>query len=293
MHKLPVGPTIRTAYQFLSVEMGTVIRLSWFPLLIAAVVQALATRASIDAMVANGAFMTPGGGSAPSTIWDLAAIVVMVIAYAMVAVAIHRIILFGDRRRGTYLLVSFGRAELLFMVIPVIVVIVVALIGSGGLGVAYLLGAFESQGANDALMFVPLAIFLVMGYFAVRLGLVYPIIVAENRFDIGQSWKLSAGNFWRLFWTYFLGSLPLLIVTLVLMFLLSMIILPMVMRSGLEATASVEQIAASVKDAIIYQAALSYLLTVISVALGVALLCFSYKALRGIGSNDLLPPPGG
>ena len=57
--------------------------------------------------------------------------------------------------------------------------------------------------------------------------------------------------------------------------------------------ASVEQIAASVKDAILYQAALSYVLSLVSVALGVALLCFSYKALRGIGSNDLLPPPGG
>ena len=289
MHKLPVGPTIRTAYQFLFVEIGTIIRLSWFPLLVAAVVQTLAARASIDAMVASGAFATPDA-RLPPTLWDLASTIVEVVAYAMVAVAIHRIILFGDRRPGTYLLVSFGRAELLFMIIPVIAIVVVSAIAFAGIGIALNLGGPSPQ-ASPVLFLLIFAIVIVLVYFAVRLSLVYPIIVAEGRFDLGQSWALSAGNFWRLFWTFALGSLPLAIVAVVFFFLVSMIVFPMLMRSGLGGTP--EQLAATVKEAIIYQAAIGYVLTVGSVALGVALLCFSYKALRGIGSNDLLPLPGG
>ena len=53
---------------------------------------------------------------------------------------------------------------------------------------------------------------------------------------------------------------------------------------------STEQAAALAKGLIIYQIGIFYVFAVLASGLGVALLCYSYKALRGLHADALLTP---
>jgi hypothetical protein len=290
VRKLRIWATLRTAYQFLAIEFWTLVRLSWFPLLVSAVVQYVAKRQSIDATLAAGGFRSDGVKLVP-TWWDPATFVVDTVVYSMVAVAIHRIILFGERRPGTYLLIAFGRAELLFMIIPAIIFFVVFAGTFGGVGIAWLFGLLSAAASSSDLKFLLLAPWLVLIVWAtMRSVLIYPIIVAENRFHLRESWQLSKGNFWRLFWAFLFGFLPPIVVLLVLYGLSARLLFPLA-AGQVPPGSSIEEIAQALKGALLYESILTYLWSLVSVALGVALLCFSYKALKGIGSNELIPRP--
>src|SRR5260221_10606987 len=116
MASLPVFRTVGAAYRFLVRDFTTLVRLAWFPLLVLAVVQYFAAEAALDAVAAG-----PGGEDQPiATPYDLVQWVVQIVVFAIVAVSLHRVILFGDRRPGQYIAFAFGRPEVLFMVLQVI-----------------------------------------------------------------------------------------------------------------------------------------------------------------------------
>jgi len=283
MRKVPVFEVIRFAWRFLFHEFGTIVRLIWFPLLIVAVVQYAAAYLNIEGQVEAGRFDRPAEGS---FLRDLASMAVSVVGYSMALVAIHRIILFDDRRPGTFLLFSFARAERVFMGFALIIVLVV-FVGSailGGFGVA------TGMIASAPGLFVAIAALLVVVgvYFFTRLLPLYPVMVVEKRLNFRAAFALSRGNFWRLFWVTGLGMLPVIVVWGV--------------AAGIYASVSVGGIKALVQasdnpvraagDAIqSYLLGMSiggYIFSIIQVGLGVPLICYSYKALRNIGPFEYL-----
>jgi hypothetical protein len=272
---LPVYRTISTAYVFSIAEFDTIFRLVWSPLLVGAVASYFADLYDLgDSNVAGPPSLAAFGG------WFLA-LAVQGIAWAIVAVAIHRLILFDDRRPGTFVLFSFGRAEFLFtmtLVIPFIIAVVVtlavliALVGTG---------VISSDRPPPAWLFVgPLLTFVAVLYLVIRLFLIYPIIVVERRFDYRQSWRMSRGRFWRLFSVATLGVLPTAVVFGLVHQLLRHILLDFSSQAAL---------LESTRRFLPYHTVFIFLTSPVTVTLGVALICFSYKALKGIPEEAILP----
>src|SRR5262245_57166124 len=124
LYKVPVFETAGHAYRFLLNEAGTILRLSWFPLLVVTIVQYLAARAQFAAMrsaIETGGFKALSGLT--TWHWQLPSAIATFLGTAVVAVALHRVILFGQREPGRLIHLAFGKVELLFAALPVILLL--------------------------------------------------------------------------------------------------------------------------------------------------------------------------
>src|SRR5690349_427336 len=113
--KLPIFDTIGEAYLFVGREFATIIGVSWLPLAITAIATYFA-----DEYVAL-----------------LGAKILAVALSAIVAVALHRLILFGDRAPRTWfgvpwLNLRFGKVEALFALPPFLLYGTLVTLGSLG-----------------------------------------------------------------------------------------------------------------------------------------------------------------
>ena len=282
MTSLPVFATIGTAYRFLVREFVTVVRLAWFPLLVVAVVQYFAAEAELDGVAARHGAEGPPMASP----FDLVHWVVQIIAFAIVAVSIHRVILFDDRKPGQYIAFAFGRSEFLFMVLQVIVFAGYFLVGL--VWAIAMAGQPGGLAASPTLAGIVASVLIVvaMVYLCVRLALIYPIVIAENRLDFRQSFDLTHGQFWRLLSVFALAMLPLGCAV----GLAEGIFLGVLSRNFAGGQLSTEQMVEIAKGLVGYQVAIFYVIAVIASGLTVALLCYSYKALRGLRPDELLTP---
>lgn len=263
MNKLPVFETISRAYAFLIAESGAILRLSWLPLLIAAVVQYAAVRSALELMrtAATGGQTTFGR----FTLWQAVGTMIAMAGAAIVAVAIHRLPLFGERREGRWFSVQFGWTEFLFLVIPLAILLPFMIL----FALAFIGGDLFAAAAGLLLVLGGIFVFI-------RLSLMFPILVVQGRAQFGQAWEMSSSNFWRLAGVYFLGSLPLMLLGLLIGF-----------ATGDPLTADpnandpkevIRQLEFSLSP---MSLATNYAFTIIGGALGVALLSFSYLGLGG------------
>jgi hypothetical protein len=283
MPSLPVFATIAASYRFLLRDFLTVVRLAWFPLLVVAVVQYFAAQASLDALAAAG---PNGADRIIGSPYDLVQWVVEVVVFAIVAVAIHRVILFGETRPGQYITFAFGRSEILFMILQVLAVVVFSVLGLASvlaLGPRGM-GAGDIPSVTSLLSLIVIIVAIVFVF--VRLAPIYPIAVADNRLDFRQAWELTSGRFWRMFLVFALGMLPLGVVVAAA----EGVFLAMVEKSVAGKPVSTELAVGIARGLVVYQVAFIYVIAVIASGLGVALLCYSYKALRGLRPSDLLTP---
>jgi hypothetical protein len=280
MMSLPVFATVATTYRFFFREFGTVIRFAWFPLLVVAVVQYFAAEASLDALAAGQS----GSDQPIASPYDLVEWIVQIVVFAIVGVSLHRVILFGDRKPGQYIAFAFGRAEVLFLFLQLIVFAAYFVIGVVWAIVLREPGAApSSSGIGQILMVIAIAAALI--YVFTRLAPAYPIVVAENRLDFPRSWELTRGKFWRLLAILWLGLLPLGLVIA----LAEAVFVGLASRSLAGRELSSEQVVA-IKALIVYQVGIFYVVAIAASGLTAALLCYSYKALRGLKPDALLTP---
>ncbi len=283
MYPLPGIGVIRRSYGFVSAEFGTIVRLSWFPLLIVAVGQYLVDRAEVDSVIS--ALQTMNPAVLGQTQWlPLFSGLLSVVAVSIVAVAIHRVILFGDRKPGTYIYFAFGKVEALFIVLPLLI-FVAAIILSIPAGLAA--AAIDSRSPVIYIAAIAIPV-LIVGFFSIRLSPLLPIAVVEERYDFRQAWDLTESNFWRLLGTFILGWLPFIVVLLGIGFVVGAI----AGTSSLTVTAKPEEVIAALRrwaDFLPLVAVINYVVLIVAGAVGVALLSFSYKALKGLGPEDMLP----
>ena len=127
MHDLPVLATVTAAYRFLAREFGTIVRLSWATLLVVALVQFLIAQTVLADMAAALASGDVGAAAAIGRhpAWLALKMTADMVGTAIVAVAIHQLILFGDRKSGQYFHIAFGRRETLFVLLALALGIVV------------------------------------------------------------------------------------------------------------------------------------------------------------------------
>src|SRR6187431_90345 len=104
--KFPVFETAAAAFLFAWYEFATIVRLSWFPLLVASLAGYFATQRA--ALIAT---------------WLLS-----IATWAVIAASLHRVILFGDRQPGTWLNLRFGKVEALFALPPLLGVLLLVVL---------------------------------------------------------------------------------------------------------------------------------------------------------------------
>ncbi len=327
-NKLPVFRTFGNALGFAVGDYFTVLRLAWLPftLLLAAnfglaaliglsLGKRIATPFFVFAHIQEFAFLQ-------ATMWILQLIVV-----AAVAVSIHRIILFGDRRPGVYLSFRFGRTEfvyaamaliwgLIILAIMATVLTPVLLLVSGG----DLPGLFarvqewakdwprhapdlaNNFGAFAGVWFAYVIGWIVVLYVSLRLCVWPPSVVATNRLSPGEAWRLTDGNALRLFGLFFLTIFVVYAVVLAVV-LTVVFALPGQLPhfpAPAPAAATVNDIAAERERigekietflALYWPAVWLAALLVYGAVVGmtVALISYSYKALKGYDAQAPIP----
>lgn len=263
MNKLPVFQTISRAYAFVIAEAGTIVRLAWLPLLIAAAVQYAAVRSALELLRAAMA----GGQTTFGrfTLWQGLGTLVAMIGAAIVAVAIHRLALFGERREGSWFSVQFGKLEFLFLVVPILIILPFMI-----LFVLLFAGGELFAAAMSVVMVVAVVVIFI------RLSLLFPLMVVEGRALFGQAWAMSKGNFWRLAGVLLFGALPMMLAGILVALTTGD---PLAVSPGSEDPNDViRQLEFSLTPVSLLT---NYVFTIIGSAVGVALLSFSYMALGG------------
>jgi len=270
MSDFKVFATAGEVYRFLLREFATILRLSWLPLLLVTLVQNVATVTLIgqhDLFENPFAFFVSPAAVAGWTI----KILISVIGTTIAAVALHRVILFGDRHAGQFFYLHFGRTEWLFMLLPLAV---------SAVGAVMILA-----------LFLPVWIFLVlfpvslaMIYLMVRFSLIFPVTVVKGRYDFAEVRAITRGQFWRLFALWLLAVFP------------AGMVYSGVQRLVVFGTLAVdpEQIAHTVIDTptLLAMTVLQWVAKIVVGALGVAVLSYSYKALSGRAPDEVLTPQG-
>lgn len=247
--KIPVFGTAAAAFAFLWRERWTIVRLSWFPMLLATLAERLAQD---QAGIVGSEFLT-------------------VAAWAVIAVSLHRVILFGDRAPGTVLNVRFGKVEALFVVAPLLY-----LAASLAFDAAVPNG-LHFKGRPAMAMWIVMAVVI---FFLARFCLAFPIAVVERRIDFAQAWALTHGNVWRMIFLW-------LLVTIVAHAALGIVeSLTVTLLRVTPAAMSKEQF----EDSWLRLLALEYPFSIIIGALCVGILSLAYKALAGVAVDAAIGP---
>jgi hypothetical protein len=197
MNKIPVMGTISRAYGFLLGEIGTILRLTWAPLLLAAGLSYLYGGEALQASIAAAGDPNRALEGAPAQfLIGIVGFVTGVIAM----VALLRVVIFSDRKPGLYVYLWLGGAE--FRLIAVLILLAIAFTAAG-IGVILVFALLAALTAalpvmSVVLLLATVAIIVAAIAAVVRLSLVWPVVVAENSLGVERAWALSKGNTLRL-----------------------------------------------------------------------------------------------
>lgn len=312
MHKLPVFATFGRALWFVIGDLPAIVRLSWFPLLLVTVanyfvgLQMLDLTISVFEKTAAGAPPDPFAILRhPAYTSSLAVALLQAVAVAIVTVALHRILLYGDRKPGTFIHFSFGKVELLFLLVPILLALAVVFfifVVMIGLAVATGVGVSASGMSPEQLeqwmrgsplvagVLALLAVIVI--YLAVRLHLVFPTMVVEQRMAISEAWDLTNGNFWRIVGLYILVFLFAVLIGICVAIGISTMaginFVPPITEGPEAINRHQLALIKFERDNFVALTAIGYVLNMLIGAFGVGLLSYSYKALRGLGATDTI-----
>lgn len=246
MSKIVVGRTIGQTYAFAFRRFLPNLGVTWLPFL---VLGALGYHFLLPALIGmpimlkdmaqhrlqypGTPYLSPGFGSLIGGIlfFDLLALLV----FPVFAVGITKEAL-GLRRGPRFVYLSLGKAELLvlgglFTLLALYIGAVLVfgiLAGIAGVVAGIMMAGSSGSQADTAnaiahtvgiVRIAFLVFYLVFFYFMARLAfLMVPVSVAERRFGVWQSWRLTKGNFWRVVGIVLATFLPLTILSYALWF---------------------------------------------------------------------------
>jgi hypothetical protein len=206
MNKIPVGETIRFAYNFTLSEIGTIIGLIWIPTLINAVASFFVLGSYYQALADSFETGVPPAG--PQVMLPFLLALLSMIVLAMVGVAVTQQAL-GLRKGPAFAHFSLGSSELrvfggffgLYMLLVLLVfvfaIVVLGVVAGSADAIKANAGAAALAGGGAGLLGA-VGLFA-MVYFAARLSfLMIPSAVNEGEFGLTRSWQLTKGNFWRI-----------------------------------------------------------------------------------------------
>ena len=176
MTTVPVNATISRAYGFLLGEIGTIVRLTWAPLLLGAGLSYFYGAPAIDG----------AGALEANPVIFLISIVVFVTGI-MAMTALLRVVVFGDRMPGLYVYLKLGGAELRLILVSILLLIAFIAAMFGATLVLAVIGAMAAAVPVVGIVLLLAAIIGLVGgliWVGVRLSLTWPAIVAENSLGV-------------------------------------------------------------------------------------------------------------
>jgi hypothetical protein len=207
--KLPFADTIWEGYRMAFTRFPDLVRAAWLPWVAALGIPFLLFRFWEAEL---GRPPVPQGG----WMWASAGVALIAnVAGTLSALgATLRVLILDEKSRDVIAQWRFGRDELrLFGAHLIVLAIMLAVMAA----MAAALTLSLAQGAKQietSWIFVPLFIAAWLGlyYFIVRSLLFFPHVIAEKRIDFSGAWRLTRGNFWRLFGVILVGGILLSIV---------------------------------------------------------------------------------
>jgi len=289
MHDLPVIATTRAAYGLVLRELPTILRLSWATLVVVALVEYLLARTVLGQMgsALGRSDIVAAAAIARDPLWLAIKFGADAIGTAIVAVAIHELVLFDDRKDGQYLYLAFGRRHALFALLGVAWAAITVPFAT------IVISPFGEPTSGLAPFFATLA-FVVAIYVAIRLWPVLPIIIVRDRFDLAAAWTMTRSRFWSLLALAVLGSIPIGLVALMVDSvlppfdsLMDAITGPRVRMPTLgDATNAVRR----AQTWLWVRALFDFATSIVYTAIAVALISYAYKALIGRRLDEPLTP---
>jgi hypothetical protein len=204
MRKIPVFATIAKAYGFLGHEFLTIFRLSWFAFFIGSamsyVVKSTKDHHHIDALK---------GVRQLNLFWysatEIGVLIFQILMGGMIAAALSRLILVGDRQLGRILYFSFGKVELIFAILPIIAIGLGVFAVSPALGIADYIAGQDSFVTNLLPLLIGVSIISIPILLSLRICFIFPLAVREGTLKIAGAWHLARRNGWRLVLVIVLG----------------------------------------------------------------------------------------
>jgi hypothetical protein len=125
--------------------------------------------------------------------------------------------------------------------------------------------------------------FILAIWMSLRLTLAPPALVAERRLAIGDAFRMTRGNVWRLIGLYIVTWIAVAVLVAIVM---TIVLIPLIaVMPPQPGDSQIEQLTFQ-RDALLVLTAINYFLTMILSAIGVALMSYSYKALKGVEASE-------
>lgn len=322
MNHLPVFATFRNAVKFVFTNLITIVRLTWFPLLVLAVAdyflkQQIMTMQLVAIESAPGLALHDALSRAQAVApLSIVQMIISLLAISISAVALHRIILFNEKKPGTFILFSFGKTEMTYALMAVLWVVGVACFFTVVTLIALAVLAPEvgntgdiisrlMEGTIDASMIKAGGLFaVVMGiagfivvWALVRLSVLPAAVVATGRLAVAETLALTRGNAWNLIGLFFVTMFS---IAIVLMVIASLVLppeiknmwLPLLRDTAFDTERMMQTTLSWQLDNLVMITVLDYAVTIFATALGVGLISHAYKALKGVAPDQKLSAPG-
>lgn len=212
MRDLPLE-ILGNALWFVAANFFTLFRLCWLP-----IAMLLATQVALGQILAalaggtSASVLEASPFSEPS-FWLSAAL--QTIALSVVAVRVHRLVLFGDRRPGEYFLFAFGRTEASYVAMVVLLIGAAFAIGLAFAGgVSLLMGpishemgvrADDSMAKTVAVTLMAAGVFFTI-WFVLRLSLWPVVVVANDGLAPAEAWRVTRQYGVAMFWLFFVSQ---------------------------------------------------------------------------------------
>jgi hypothetical protein len=219
MNKIPVRKTIAETYRFTFGSLGKIMGLIWLPAVLVAVGSYFCMLPYYDFLASHPADELTQAGGVLVRVYLFYVLSLMLVAMMVVLIAREAL---TPREGHSYLVLPHGGEVLRvcgsfvgLMALFLTFVLALSLLGTalqyfvvGGL--LHGLAGLPKAGIVGLFYFVGLAVIL---YFMVRLGfLMVPAALHGKSFGIERSWRLTAGNFWRIVLVSLAVMVPVLLV---------------------------------------------------------------------------------
>jgi hypothetical protein len=289
MRDLPALATVTASYRLLVREFPTIVRLSWATFFIVALIQYFLARNVLAQMATALARQDVVAAAAISRAphWLALKMAADTIGTAIVAVTLHELVLFGDRKPGHYFHLAFGWREGVFAALGVGFLAVVVLFA------VVVISPFGEATAGLAPFFATLLLVVAI-YVYMRLWVLPPMIVVEDGVDFVAAWQLTRGRFWTLLAVLVLTFMPIGILAVAIDFVLpASDTLMDAITGSQEKVPPLSRAVRAVAHAqrwLPLRILFDFVLIIISTGVTVALMSYSYLALTGRSIETPLRP---
>lgn len=211
--RFPVFKAFGASIAYIFAHFLTIIKILWLPMLALIAVQIFVMPSMMEAQLQLAAVEETAD---PSEVFALMGPMmksvgilnlVALIAYPMMIAGLLRHVIRGDAPSLPFY-IGFGADELRIILATILLILMTGIIYAGGflalMAVGLAISAVASAIGGVIILVGAVVLIGALIWFMVRMSLVYAAGVGEKKIGIAETWNLTKGNFWGLFFYWFL-----------------------------------------------------------------------------------------